>query len=323
MQTNKIQTSLEDLAKELVRGNRVALLTHISPDIDGIGSMLALGRALEQMGIQVDRILTEAIPRNFFFLADLEKTVDEILWEEIDAVVALDCGDVERTGVAESLAIKEVPLINIDHHPQSDPFGDHAYVDPERSSTAEIIYDLLENMSIKIDKVIADMILAGIVCDTQGFQVANTSPRVLEIASELMRCGARIPSISRDLFRVKPLTALRLWGRVLDRIQVDQQTEMAYSVVREDDFEDLDATKSDLEGLINLINSASDAKFSLLLSEDGNNLIKGSLRSEEFEQIDVSKIAELFGGGGHRLASGFKFPGRIDEQNGTWVIKPA
>ncbi len=317
----KTKINLVELAEQLQAERSVVLVTHISPDIDGVGSMLALGRGLHEAGVGVKLFLADTIPKRFFFLSGLGKISRELNWEEVETVVTLDCGDLDRTGVAQELVEHKIRIINIDHHPQAEPFGDLAHVDDRRTSTAEIVYDLLQILPVDITKQIADMLLAGIVCDTQGFQVLNTSPRVLEIASELMRRGARMPSISRDLFRVKPLTALRLWGRVLDRVQVDKQTEMAYSVVRESDFKDLKATKHDLEGLIDLINRVSDSKFSLLLSEDGNNLVRGSLRSEEFKKVDVSKIAAMFGGGGHRLASGFKISGKISNNNGKWVIK--
>lgn len=296
------------------------LLTHISPDVDGLGSMLSLARALEAQGHKIVRYSPELIPVRLPVLRDTGKIKNYIDWDSVDVVVSLDCGDIRRTGIERELTEKEIDIINIDHHPQPEPFGNIAHVDPHRSSTAEIVYLILVEMKAKIDKEIADMLLAGIVCDTQSFQVASTSAGVLEIAAELMRRGARIPLIAKDLFRVKPLTALKLWGRVLDRMEVDQKTKMVYSVVRQEDFAELKVDPQDLEGVVDLINSVSEARFSLLLSEDGDNLIKGSLRSESFKDVDVSKIAELFGGGGHRLASGFRVKGKLQEKDGRWVI---
>jgi len=314
------QVEIKELGNILSGYQNLLLLTHISPDVDGLGSMLSLARTLEDRGQKVFRYSPELMPVRLPVLRDTDKISNSISWKEIDAVVSLDCGDIRRTGIEQDLAGKNIDIINIDHHPQVEPFGSIAHVDPKRSSTAEIIYLLLVEMQANIDKEIADMLLAGIVCDTQSFQVASTSAEVLEIAAELMRRGARIPLIAKDLFRVKPLTALKLWGRVLDRMEVDPKTKMVYSVVRQEDFEELKVNSQDLEGVVDLINSVSEARFSLLLSEDGDNLIKGSLRSESFKDVDVSKIAELFGGGGHRLASGFRVKGKLQEKDGRWVI---
>lgn len=297
------------------------LLTHVSPDIDGISSLLALGRGLEQLGKKVIRLLPAELPRRFFFWPDLDKAVVEPRWQEAEAVVALDCGDLPRTGFAEELRQTRRPVVNIDHHPQREPFGSFPMVEPDKTSTAEIIFHLLNELGVAIDKILADMLLAGIVCDTQSFQVASTSAEVLNIASQLMSKGARIPKITKEIFRVKPITALKLWGRVLDRVQVDPTTQMAYSVVRQSDFDELGVAAEDLEGVVDLINAVTEAKFSLLLTETGDNVVKGSLRSEGFKAVDVSRIAELFGGGGHKLASGFRFPGKIEEKDGHWLIK--
>jgi len=315
------KVNLAELAQALRRASRPVLLTHISPDVDGLGSMLSLARALEAEGSQVTRFLSETLPHSFPFLRDTDKLKTVADWRMADAVVALDCGDIRRTGIAEQLQSIDVPLLNIDHHPQDEPFGEVAHVDHLRSSTAEIVYNLLLELGSDIDKDTADMLLAGIVCDTQSFQVASTSAEVLKVSSELMSRGARMPIIAKGLFRVKPITALKLWGRVLDRMRVEEDTGMVYSMVKQSDFRELEVTPQDLEGVVDLINSVSGTRFSMLLSEAGNNIVKGSLRSEEFKKIDVSKIAELFGGGGHKLASGFRVAGKISEKGGRWVIK--
>ncbi len=315
------QNNCQQVSRFLERVDNIMLLTHVSPDIDGISSLLALGRGLESVGKKVIRLLPEDLPRRFFFWADLDKIVDEPRWQEAEAVVTLDCGDLPRTGFAYELGRIGKPVVNIDHHPQKEPFGTIHLVESGKTSTAEIVFHLLNELGVVIDKALADMLLAGIVCDTQSFQVASTSAEVLSIASQLMSKGARIPKITKEIFRVKPITALKLWGRVLDRVQVDATTHMAYSVVRQSDFDELGVVSQDLEGVVDLINAVTEAKFSLLLTETGDNIVKGSLRSENFKAVDVSRIAELFGGGGHKLASGFRFPGKIEEKDGRWLIK--
>jgi phosphoesterase RecJ-like protein len=165
----------------------------------------------------------------------------------------------------------------------------------------------------------AEAIYTGIMTDTGGFRHSNTTPAVLRTASLLLAQGARLKKIVQNVATTKTLPALRLWGVALTRVRRHPTLPVVTSVVRREDMVRCQAGPEDLGGVVNLINSIPGAQVAVLLTELSDCEIKVSLRTET-EVIDVSRIATLFGGGGHRKAAGFRIRGRVVEQNGRWEI---
>jgi phosphoesterase RecJ-like protein len=294
------------------KSNNILILTHKNPDGDAVGSVLGLAEALKFLGKDTECFSKDKIPNVFNFLPGVSNIKNQISPKHYDLVVLLDCALFDRTGLAD---IKEAAssfdkLLIIDHHPKSKTECDCSYIiDSKASSTAILIYALLKEMKIRITKNISDCLLTGIFTDTGGFQHSNTDPRSLETAAELMRKGSRVDKIAKNIFNGKNVPAIKLWGKALSRIQTDKNTGMAVSYISKNDIEECGAKEEDASGLVNIINTVSDAKFSLLLTEGENKKIKGSLRSEDYYDIDVSEIARSLGGGGHKLASGFEMEG--------------
>jgi phosphoesterase RecJ-like protein len=162
--------------------------------------------------------------------------------------------------------------------------------------------------------------MLGILSDTGVFQHSNTTPRIMEIASHLMKKGAPVSKIVQTTFSNKNICTLKLWGRAFDRAKINSRNGMIVSVLTEKDMEECSATTEDIAQVASILNTVPGTKFSLILSERGDGLVKGSLRSEEYKGVDVSKIAAQFGGGGHKLASGFEVKGRIQETERGWEI---
>jgi phosphoesterase RecJ-like protein len=150
----------------------------------------------------------------------------------------------------------------------------------------------------------------------------GTTPEILMLASELMNKGARLSHIARETYQKKDLPGLRIWGRALSRVMVSKESRVAISLITRQDMEECGAALNDLSGVVNLLNTLPETDFALLLTEYEPNKIKGSLRSEPQKGVDVSKIAKKFGGGGHKLASGFEIDGHITNVNGTWRVLP-
>ena len=298
----------------------ILILTHKNPDGDAVGSVLGLAQALESMGKNVKCFSKDVVPDVFGFLPNVSKIKDQTVPERYDLVILLDCALFDRTGLTN---IKDVAssfdrLLIIDHHPKGETECDHYekcifVIDAEMSSTAVLIYKLLKNADIEITKDIANCLLTGIFTDTGGFQHSNTDSQSLEAAAEFMKKGSRVDKIAKNIFNSKSMAAIKLWGIALSRIKTDSETGMAVSYVSRKDIEDFGAKEEDLAGLVNAINTVSDAKFSLLLTESEDCKIKGSLRSEEYNGIDVSRIARSLGGGGHKLASGFEMNGNLKD----------
>jgi len=313
---------------ELIKtSGNILILTHKNPDGDAVGSVLGLGLMLDGLDKNNRVILKDEVPKVLEFLPGREKIKyaedladDDLIGAGYDLVILVDCAELERTGIREVNKIIESSknLLIIDHHPEREIKEESFYnvakiVNSESSSTAEMLFELFAEMKIKITKEIAQCLLTGIFTDTGGFQHANVSPRTLEVAAELMKKGPRINKIAQNIFNSKSIPAIKIWGRVLARVKVDSESGMSISYIDKQDIKECGASYDELSGVVNIINTISDSKFSLLLTEYQDQKIRGSLRSEEYKGVDVSKIAQDLGGGGHKLASGFELRGSIKE----------
>ena len=321
-------SNLMQNAINLIKSSKnILILTHKNPDGDAVGSVLGLGQALGCLNKNAECFSKDAVPDVFEFLPSVAMIKNSVKLKNYDLVILLDCALFSRTGLnsIEDIINSFNNLLIIDHHPKGTEEVGYlnnrvSIIDPSASSTAVLVYNLLKELDIKITKDIANCLLTGIFTDTGGFQHSNTDARTLEITAELMGKGPRIDKIAKNIFNSKNVPAIKLWGKALDRIQKDENTGMAVSYLSKKDIEECGAKQEDISGLVSVINTVGDAKFSLLLTEGDDNKIRGSLRSEEYKNIDVSRIAKSLGGGGHRLASGFEVKGE-DVENSVEKIK--
>lgn len=315
-------------AINLIKSNRdILILTHKNPDGDAVGSVLGLAMGLGSLNKNAECFSKDAVPDVFNFLQNVAIIKNSVKLKNYDLVILLDCALFSRTGLESISDIIDTfnNLLIIDHHPEGAAESGYlnncaSIIEPAASSTAVLIYNLLRKLNVKITKDIAKCLLTGIFTDTGGFQHSNTDAQSLEVAAELIKKGPRIDKIAKNIFSSKNVPAIKLWGKALSRIQKDENTGMAVSYLSKKDLEDCDARQEDISGLIGVINTISDAKFSLLLTESDDYKIRGSLRSEEYKDIDVSRIAKSLGGGGHKLASGFEMEGE-NIKNGVERIK--
>lgn len=213
----------------------------------------------------------------------------------------------------------EVPVINIDHHASNDDFGICNIVDSAAASTTVILFKLFDFCGIPITSQIATAMLCGIYNDTGSLMHSNTNLDVFEISGRLMELGGRVHMIARNLFRNTPVTTLKLWGRVLENVRINDEG-VAISVVTWKDFEDCGAEPDEISGVIDMMNSVPGAKYACLLNEDRSGRIKGSFRTQR-DDVDLSELASRFGGGGHKKAAGFSMPGRLQREV-HWKIIP-
>lgn len=317
MELQDIKENLGDIKKVILSHDDIALFTHSDPDGDAIGSIFALNLALKRMGKSSKIVLSGSVSKAYYFLPI--PVYEESLNFKPNLSIVLDCATLERSGFhKEIISLDFTKIVNIDHHPQEEIFGHLSIVETDATSTSEIIFHLLEEMGVEIDREIANYLLVGIFSDTGSFMHSNTTKNSLEIASKLVSRGANIKKMAENIFRRKNISTLRLWGRVLSRIKSDSGKGIVSSIITKEDLEECGATKEDLEGVVNLINTVPEAKAALLLTQDQDQ-IKGSLRSEA-GGFDVNKIAGVFGGGGHIRASGFKVKGKLKETSAGWEI---
>lgn len=312
--------------KEVLEGKTSFLLVaHEEPDGDAIGAILSMARFLSDRGKEVRFASKDQAPELFKFMKGADKLSHDFLIGDYDVIILIDNGDLKRTGFAERiLAAKKSGkiIINIDHHPQNDiwKMATINIADSSCSSTSEIIFDLFVYFNYYIDSEIATNLLGGIYYDTGGFQHSNTSKKVLEIASNLMRSGASLKKVSRSVSQSRSVSMLKLWGIALSRLKVIKKFGLAFTFITQDDLEKSGAKEDEISGLVNMINSTAEAGASLLIYQNNNGNIKGSLRTEK-DEIDVSRLAKYLGGGGHRKAAGFSLSGKIKQNGQGWVIE--
>ena len=303
---------------QIKKANYPLIISHENPDGDTLGAALAMAHLLDRENKKYKHFCPDKPAPYFNFLPKIENLIwdyKQIDLKDHDLIMAIDCGDLKRTGLAEALlkAKENTVLINIDHHYSNDHYGHYNLVIPTASSTSEIMYNFFNFHNIEIDKYIATNLLTGILIDTMNFTNAATTTESLKIASGLLNQGARINQIISNITQNKNLEALKLWGKLLARLEFNPNYNFAYTLITKQDLREHQMSADSLDGLANFLSNLQDADFILVLCEEDNNLIKGSLRTTK-ENIDVSILAKALGGGGHQKAAGFKIE---KEQNSS------
>jgi len=276
---------------------------------------LAFHYVFKKQGIESLPYLPDLPSCNLSFLPGFFEIKNKTDSFEPDVLLCLDYGDFKRLKIPEKIMQKSpLYIVTVDHHLASDQKGDVKVLCPEFSSTSEIIYHWLKYKNMEIDKELATCLLTGIFADSGGFCHVSTTSETLNIVSELLLSGVSLSKIaSSTLLSQKPPQLSRAWGKVLSRTQLDEQTGLAYSWLKADDFENLGLGLADFDGLANLVSAGSPMNFGLFLVEYEKGKIKGSLRSESHSEQNAAKIARALGGGGHPYAAGFTQEGTVEE----------
>jgi phosphoesterase RecJ-like protein len=298
-----------EIPLRLLQGRRVMTVCHENPEADALGSALAVALALEAKGARVNAVCADPVPDMYDFMPQIERFRQAPEPDlEPDLIVVCDCGDLERIGAvlhenAELFA--RVPIVDIDHHVSNPRFGTLDWVDPEAAATCEQVTLLLPHLGLGFDAAggdIVQVLTAGLVIDTANFAHPNTTPRTLRVASELVAAGAELPMIARRIYRTKPNEQLRLFGRVLARLEASADGLLAWSVVNDDDYRIAGASAQMSEGLIDLLAQSASAEVAILFKDLGE-LVRISVRTRD-GGVDATLLTGAFGGGGHARAAG-------------------
>ncbi len=307
-------------ALELIqRSQRIFLTAHVGDDGDDLGAMQAVYQFLKKSGKDPVMGLAGGVQKNLLFLPFVAEIGQPFETTEADLLITFGCSKIDRTGQRLLQSFKG-PVINFDHHPDNSNFGTVNVVDDKMAAVAQLVYYFLQYAEAEIDQKMATCLLTGIFTDTGGFKHANTTSEVFAVAGELLKRGARIDKIAFETMGKKRPQTLRAWSKGLENARLDPEKRMVFSVLTEDDLKEIGANEEDLNGFVELLNNLPQAKFALLLRQDGD-VVRGSLRSEPHKKVDVSKIAKSFGGGGHKLAAGFKVKGRLKRAGSAWQIE--
>lgn len=303
---------LSDIAKLLVQNDNIGIISHITPDGDALGSSAALGLALERLGKRVALLRNDKLPSKYGFLPGSHLAVDcEKVPFTPDILVALDCGDLERLGSGIQYYDKTKTVINIDHHISNTMFGNLNIVDTNAAATAEIVYQVIKLMGVKMDLEIATCLFTAIAADTGCFRYDNTTIITHGIAGELISIGVKSSDICRRIYSLRTPEQTKMLGRAIDSIRLYHGGKTAVMRITKQMMQETDCGQEELEGIIEFARDIEGVEIAALLRETDGDEIKVGLRSNEY--ADTSEIAAEFGGGGHKKASGCTIRASMDE----------
>lgn len=323
--------------KKMLAAKRILIIAHTAPDADALASLGAMIEISESLGLSVYAYADRKSLGTYDYINN-EKLVSSEEPADLrvyDIILILDCGSISRTGLelrlinllssAKDGKISSRPyIIEFDHHEQQESYADLEIREADKAATTEIIYHFLKANKITITKTLADCILIGLVTDTGHFLHANSSREALAVSSEMLLRGASLPKIINKTLHNKSFATLKVWGRALENMKFDSVSGLASSALLESELAELLTPEEkeahvDLFGdIVSFLSCLSGVRVALLLREEGGR-VKGSLRTTS-EDVDVAKLAQNWGGGGHKKAAGFSTPGRLKATETGWKI---
>ncbi|WP_139998428.1 DHH family phosphoesterase [Paenibacillus paridis] len=304
-----------DLALEFMRNaDHFLVVSHVQPDGDAISSTVVVGWLLQKLGKSAVLINEGELPSRLSFLDQFDSILNykkAAPPQQFDAIIAVDCADFKRIGEVASSFAPGAKLLNIDHHPTNNGFGSVNVIRAEAAATVEILFDLIERTNILLDLNCATAIYTGLLTDTGGFRYSNTSPRVMDIASQLLALGVSGNDLADHLLEKMTMAKLKLLQIALNRLTFTENLEIGWVFIGKDDLRNTGAVPEDLEGIVNYALNVDGVEVGILFKEAEDGSVKASLRSAG--KANVAAIAQLFGGGGHVRAAGCRLEGSRED----------
>lgn len=311
-----LNTLAEAAVHEIHKAESIIVITHVSPDADAIGGLLGLTLALRSIGVNVTPASSDEIPLGLAILHGYN-SITRVISRMPDLLIALDCGDLSRAGkLLDGSEWRNVRILNIDHHVTNSQFGNVNWVDPQASSTCELVLQLIDQFEIEPTADIATNLLYGIVGDTRGFRTQNTTSFTLECGVRLMNAGANLSEITERLFSQRAFTQLRLWANALDTMKLEtvlsqNHARVIWTKMAKDARHKYGLSDASSSGLSNFLVDVAEADVSAVFVEKDNDDIDISLRAKR--GFDVASVALSMGGGGHPLAAGLTIAGPLND----------
>lgn len=305
---------MNNLRELIDQANNIAVIAHINPDGDSLGSSLALGLAIKAINSNVTIFINDVLPAKYGFLPEVHQFVmfKEVELKEFDISFILDCGDLDRLGSSKGLIDKTKTLINIDHHVSNNNYGDINIIDVKASSTCQMVYNLIEGqLKLPITADIATNLYVGIITDTGNFKYDNTSPETHRVTAKLLEAGVDIEAVTINLFQSNTYNSVKFLGEFLQNLDILLDGKLAISVISIQMLNKYSLDSDETDSIINYGRDIKGVEVAVTLKEVKDNIIKLSFRSKA--DVDVNKIAKVFGGGGHKKASGATIEGNIEE----------
>ena len=334
--TLKLQLAYQKISA----ARNILIIGHTSPDADALASMGAMIEVSRSFGTEIYAYADNKQNGAYDFISNenLVTSEEPSDLKIFDVIMVLDCGSISRTGLESRLhnlisaaaqgTIKSRPyIIEFDHHEPQETFADLEVKDVSKASTTEIIYYFLHANGITITKDLADCILIGLMTDTGHFLHANSSQEALAVSSEMLMRGAALPKIIDKTVHNKSFSALKVWGQALENMKFDSETGFVSSALSEIELatlltqEEKDSQGDLFSGIVSFLSCLTGVRVALFLREE-NGKVKGSLRTN-LDDVDVAKLANNWGGGGHKKAAGFSIEGRLQATDTGWRVVKA
>jgi bifunctional oligoribonuclease and PAP phosphatase NrnA len=308
---------LAQIADAIRTRRRFVLSSHARPDGDAIGSQLAMAYALRALGKEVRIVNSDPAPAPlmaFPGVGDIEIAQDA--GGGFDAAIIMECSDLARTGVA---GLDRAFVINIDHHPGNESYGQINWFDASAAACSEMVYDLVRALGAPLTREIATHVYLAILTDTGSFHYSSISPRTFEICRECLAAGVDPVLVARNVYDSNNMGRLKLFGAVLGAMQIDQSGRIAIVYVDHEMARAAGGTYEDTEGLVNLPLTVKEIEAVVFFKQEKGDEYRVSLRSKG--DVDINAIAKEYGGGGHKNASGCTVSGPIEELQKALVAR--
>ena len=293
--------TLDNIKNEMLKAEKIIILTHESPDGDAIGSSMAMYLALKNLGKNPDVIIPE-IPKVFNFMPGINEVKSESNVDKYDLAIALDCGDIKRLNGFSKYFEEAERTIVIDHHSGNTMFGHYNYVDPVSPATAQILAMMFDYYEIEITKEIGTCLITGIITDTGGFKYSSVNSDTFDFAARLLENGVNISSVYENVMQKVSLSRFNLTKIAVNRLELLENGKIAFTYVTLEDEEMVGAENGDHEGIVEQGRSIEGVEISVFLRETEKGY-KTSLRANGDSKVNVADICMIFGGGGHIRAA--------------------
>jgi phosphoesterase RecJ-like protein len=305
----KVHPKIVDRIIEAIKESEtICVVGHIRPDGDCIGSQLGLTLALINAGKKVACWNQDPVPAKLAFLDPKKLIETPEKGRHFDCVIATDCASLERLGTAAECITERKIFINIDHHASNTRYADLNWIAAKEPSTGELIFRLLKAANWPVTPAISDCLFTAVSTDTGSFQYPTTRPATYHVAGELVKRGANLAKICDEVYQSFPLGRVRLLRHVYNKFRLTHNNRIAYFWLKKSDYSRTGTDPSDSEGLIDHIRAIEPVVVACVFEEIEPELTRISLRSKS-DRIDVNRIAQEFGGGGHQAAAGARIPG--------------
>ena len=298
-----------EICEAILRRRRFLLTSHARPDGDSIGSQLAMAYALEALGKQVRLINADAAPDHYLEFPGVDRIeISDQSDVEADALIVMECSDLSRTGVA---GLEDHFIINIDHHAGNRMYGAVNWFDESAAACGEMVFDVIRALGVPLSRDIATHIYLAILTDTGSFHHSNITPRTFDICRQAVEAGVNPAAMARRVFDSNSFGKLKLIGALLDTMELVDDGRLAVLCLDDRMLDACGCTHNDTEGVINLPLTAREIQAVVFFKIGSTNEVRVSMRSKY--DVDVRAVANVYGGGGHKNASGFIVPGTLAE----------